>query len=88
MFTSSFLEALNAGVTVAAVTDIKSGLGFGLYFIWGLALLVAAVLGVHGGFSFKDDPAKAKLEIAGAVLIPVILGIIQYIFKSRRVQVF
>lgn len=84
----AFLFAAIASTCAHAAEAIEAskGLGYVMWIIIGIGSIVTVIMAISTGFAFRNDSANAKAQLVGTVMIPILIGIVIYLFKKLGVE--
>lgn len=78
------IAALGFANNVFAATTLsaQNALNYIYFIIIGIGIIFTVIMAISTGFAFKNDSASAKAQLVGTILIPVLIGIVIYIFSK------
>ena len=70
----------------AEAIEASKGLGYVMWIIIGIGSIVTIIMAISTGFAFRNDSANAKAQLVGTIMIPILIGIVIYLFKKLGVE--
>lgn len=70
----------------AEAIEASKGLGYVQWIIMAIGAIVTVIMAISTGFAFRNDSANAKAQLVGTIMIPILIGIVIYLFKKLGIE--